>query len=245
MKALKGATMDEQKQEVGKEEPKVEDRPIENYKAELERRKAREVQLQTELDAMKEAQKTPVHDNNSSDLTRWDDNSLRLLKNSPKPEHQGYKEDAENILVERKFRALRAKEREEERRENVSKSLVDQYPDALDPSSEFSQKMNKVMQEYDLGKTPAGKLAAARIVAAEGKSSGKTSAQVEADRVAALKANMTDGDRPKPVDMDSPQKKDKSLKERILNSKTLDSDAIGEWADSKGLREKFNKVWGS
>lgn len=210
---------------------------LKNREAELARKNEELQRLKAEREELLKPKRDP------QDIRTWTDQELKMLAKSPDANLAQYREQAEELILERKVAAIRAKEREQERREQVTQTLTEKYPDASNPDSEFSQKMNRVMQEYDLAKTPAGRLAAARIVAAESKASTKSAEQIEADRVAALKANMVDGDRPRPTQQKNPNDS-KALKDKLLSEKDTSHEAMGEWVDSVGLREKFNKVWG-
>lgn len=230
--------VDEKVEEVAAEVKEQLDRPEENYKAEIARKNARIAQLEAERVAHEESK--PKFNNDSKDITNWDDNSLKLLRNSNDPNLAQYKDQADDILLERKVKVMQAREYENRRKEDTQRKLETEYPEAVDPTSEFSMKVDKVMKEHDLARTPSGRFLAAKIVALESKKSGN--GQKEADRVSRVKANMVDGDRPKPTESKSQSETD--LKKKILNEKSTDSDAIGQWVDSKGLRERFGKTWG-
>lgn len=179
------------------EEAVKEDRPERNYAAELERKNRQLAQKEAELEAERSRQ---VNRRDSSDLTTWSDTELKAVKNSNDVSTLPYKEQAEEILLERRIRGIREKERMSEKRAHSDLELRTKYPEALDSSSEFSAKVEQVMFDLDLQKSPAGRLAAARIVAAESNKGRSTvdakGRKAEADRVASVKANLTEGDRP-------------------------------------------------
>lgn len=225
--------------EAGKEEGNKEDRPEVNYQAELARKNAEIQRLRAERETLS-AQ--PVK-RDQSDLTTWTDGELKMLRNSNDASVAQYKDQADEILLERKVRAIQARDYETRKREETRKTLETEYPETADPHSEFSVKMEKVMQEYDLHKTPAGRLAAAKIVSAEGKNAQSKGQTKESKRVTSVKGQMVDGDRPKPTEVKDPNDT-KALKDKLLKEKDTSHAAVGEWLDQSNLRERFGKVWG-
>lgn len=218
------------------EEQKVaDDRPERNYQAELARKNREVEQMRAKMAAM-EANTMQRKDPN--DLSTYSDNELRAIKSSNDPSVLPYKEQAEDILVERKLQRMREKERQEEKRVNAEMKLRSSYPQALDPSSEFALEMEQVIYDLDLSKSPAGRLAAAEIVA---RRKGTLAAdakgrKAEADRIASVKGQLVDGDRPKPPTNEALQKS-KDLKERAAKG---DMDAFSEMLKSKGISaDKF------
>lgn len=219
----------------------VEDRPEINYRKELERKNAEIERLRQKMEA--EKQET-VKRRDPNDLTTWSDHELKALKNSSDPSVSQYKDQIEDILVERRFNALREKERLQEKRAFADLELKSKYPEALDPTSKFASQMEQVMYEYDLQKTPAGRLAAARIVAAESKGAKTKSAALaresEKSRVREVKGQMVDGDRAKPTqEITAPAK----LKEAISREGVGKADALGKALTDSGLRARFEKRW--
>lgn len=218
------------------EERKEDDRPEENWKAELARKNVEIDRLRSQMES---ARQSDAQRRDPADIRTWTDHELKMLKNSNDPSVSGYKDQADEILLERKVHAIRSRERNEERRIAADLELRSSYPEALDPSSEFSSRLEKTLYDYDLVKTPAGRLVAAKIVAAEmGKDSSKSEAKGrknEADRVSRVKNQMVDGDRPKPADGNegkmSPDKR-KQLEERTIKGDDL---AVAELLKEKGL----------
>lgn len=212
-----------------KTEEVAEERPEINYKAELARKNAEIERLRNEAASRQvEPQKR-----DPNDIRTWPDHELRMLKKDP--QFAQYHDQADDILMERKVIALDAKRRESENRVKADAELLQQYPDVKDAGSELSMKMAEMMEKYDLSKTPAGRLVAAKLASTElkkGQSTSKTVAQKkEQDRVASLKANMVDGDRAKPT-QDTPKDlevKRKDLSERLMYGKgQSQQDALGE-----------------
>jgi hypothetical protein len=197
-------------------EPEVkEERPEVNYQVELARKNAELARLRAEVD---ERKSPPKRD--PADITTWTDQELKMLRNSTDASVAQYKEQADDVLLERKVRAIRAKESENQKREEYSSKVSELYPEANDPTSEFSAKMEKVMRDYDLHRTPAGRLAAAKIVASEGNASDAKAKKNEADRVARVKSQMVDGDRAKPIESSkAPDEKAKDLESKLLSGK--------------------------
>lgn len=240
---------EEMKEEGAEETPvvddKVDDRPEANYKAELQRRRVSEEKLRQELDSLK---KSTVQKRDPNDLATWADHELKAVKYSNDPKILPLKDEADDILTERKFDRLREKERMQEKRAFADIELKRSYPDAQDPESALSAKMEEVMHEYDLQKSPAGRLAAAKIAASElGLGKSKTDAKArkaEADRVARVKGNMVDGDRAKSASGESPKKKAEDIADRIRSEKSTDHQGIGDLLDSRGVRDKWAKFWG-
>ncbi len=225
-------------QEVNETEVEQE-RPEINYKAELARKNEEISRLRAEREAESAKPKYDVND-----ISTWSDNDLKLLRNSPAPEHARYKEQADELLLERKVRAIQARDMENRKKEEASSKVSEMYPEASDPTSEFSRNMEKVMKEYDLHRTPAGRLAAAKIVAAEGKTSKSKAEKQESDRVARVKGQLVEGDKAKSTDAKSPEKEKQNLKDKIFNEKSTDTSGTSDWINQKGLREKFGRVWG-
>lgn len=223
----------------GQEPEKTEERPEENYKAELARKNARIAQLESERLA---AADKPVK-RDPADISTWTDAELKMLRGSNDPSVAQYKDQADELLLERKVKQIQARDYETRRKADVQNELANQFPEALDSSSEFAQRMNKVVREYDLDRTPAGKLVAAKIVAADMKAASGKSKGKESDRVTTVKGQMVDGDRPLPAEVKNPNKQ-KDLKEKLLNEGSTGHEATAEWIDSRGLREKFGKTWG-
>lgn len=224
-------------------EEKKEERPEANYKAELARKNAELEKLRVELDSHKAQPQKRDRD----DLSTWSDHELHAVKNSNDPSAALFKSQADEILRDRWYDRRRAKERADETRAMADLRLRQQYPDSLDPTSPLSFRIEEVMRELDLAKTPSGRLAAARIVAGESK--GKTTKNAEANRdsessrIADVKGQMVDGDRSKATTGTNPKKK---IEESIakLNSRSLTDQTAGmsELLKAKGLTaDKFFK----
>jgi hypothetical protein len=231
--------VDEEGAEGDEEEVKEKpDRPEANYKAELARKNAEIERLRAE----KETERSrPKRD--AADLTTWSDHELKAIKNSKDPSVAAYVDQAEDILLDRKVRAIRERERVQEKRAVSDVKLRQEFPEALDPTSEFAIAMERVMYEFDLDKTPSGRLAAAKIVASESKGKKKTSAdadrELEASRIRDVKSNMVDGDRSKPSnDSKHSPKKIEELEKRIMRG---DEKAVGEALGMKGI--DYNKFF--
>ncbi len=236
----------EQAVEQVKEDVKpVDDRPEINYKMELERRIANEERLRRELDAEKSKQ-TNRYDAN--DITTWSDTELYALKNSADPNHARYKQQAEDVLVERKIERGIEKRQSLERRGRAEATLRTQYPQAMDPYSDFAQQMDQVMSDLDLQKSPAGRLAAAEIVASRSqKGSGKATAaerKAEEARLKDVKQTLPEGDRPDPRKNLPNPTKNEDLVKKINNPKAKHEDvgaAMGDLLKQKGF--DINKMF--
>ncbi len=236
----------EQAVEQVKEDVKpVDDRPEINYKAELERRRANEERLQRELEAERSKQ---VKRYDANDITTWSDTELYALKNSQDPNHLAYKQKAEDELMERKIERGIEKRQSLEKRGRAEATLRTQYPEALNPYSEFAQAMESVINELNLEKSPASRLAAAEIVAARSsKGSGKTSAaerKAEEARLKDVKQTLSEGDRPDPrKNLPNPTKNEDLLK-TVNNPKSSHEDigaAMGDLLKKKGF--DINKMF--
>ncbi len=225
--------------QVEQAEPEVkEDRPEENYKAELARKNAEIARLRS----LAEEKESKVVKYDPQDITTWNDNELKMLVKSPDANLARYKDQAEDLLLERKVKQMQAKQYEEGRKLAAHQELESKYPEALDPSSDMAQKISKVMQEYDLSRTPAGRLVAAKIVAAEGKASVAKGQSTEKERVARVKGQMVDGDRPKPTEVKNPEAKTKEQKEKLMDSRSESgqTEAISQILKDRGMdRQKF------
>lgn len=223
----------------GEEAPK--ERPKANYKAELSRKNAELEKMRQEL----ESHKAQPQKRDRDDLSTWSDHELQAIRSSNDPSAALFKSQADELLRDRWYDRRRAKEKADESRAMADLKLRQMYPESLDPSSELSVRIEDVMRELDLAKTPSGRLAAARIVAGESK--GKTNAEAdrdsEASRIADVKGQMVDGDRSKAPTGVNPKKK---LEESItkLNSRSLEAQTEGmsELLKAKGLTaDKFFK----
>lgn len=215
---------EEQKQEEVKEEQPVEqeveqkeERPAKNYEAELARKNAELERMRIELAAKNEVKPTY----NANDITTWPDHELRVLLKDPK--FAQYHAQAEDLLFDRKMEAKLASKMESQKRVSAEMQLREKFPEALDPTSELATKMEQIMTENDLSKTPAGRLVAAKLAAAElgqdKKNSDARGQKAEKDRVARVKGQMVDGDRPKPTDnVGNLDEKRKNLAERLMKS---------------------------
>lgn len=220
------------------------DELLKNREAELARKNREIERMRTEL-AMR--QNEPVK-RDQNDISTWADHELKTIVNSNDPSVMPYKEKANEILLDRKVDARLARKLETEKKVTAEMQLRQQFPEALDPSSDLAIKMDQIISEHDLSKTPAGRLVAAKLAAAElgqGKNtSDAKKTKSEQNRVTRVKGQMVDGDRPKPTGNESSPDKQKAFKEKLLSEKRDDFKAVGDWMDSSGLREKFNKVWG-
>lgn len=239
----KEVTQEESVEGVEQKEEKKEntaDRPAINYEAELSRKNAEIARLRRE---QAERELSTPRKRDQADITTWSNEELDMLRKSSDPSVAQWKNQAEDVLLERKVKAIQAREYEYRRKEEINRQLENEYPESADPTSEFSVKLEKTMRDFDLHKTPAGRLAAAKIVAAEEKSSKAKGTNKEDNRVTRVKSQMVDGDRPKPTEGKNPNQ-EQDLKKKLLNEKSTSHDATSEWIDSRGLREKFGKVWG-
>lgn len=199
------------------EEEKKEERPEKNYKAELARKNA---ELQ-KLRAAQAARNAEPSKRDPNDIKTWSDHELKAIISSNDPSVLAYKDAAQEELLDRRVAKVFEKKATEEKRALADIKLREKYPEALDPESELALKMEQVMEEYDLQKSPAGRLAAAKIAASElGKGRSDATAKernAEKARVARVKGQMIDGDRSKSVQSSDP-KKIEQLKQDI-NSK--------------------------
>jgi hypothetical protein len=163
-----------------------------------------------------------------------------VLLNSPEPHHIAYKVQAQDLLDDRRLERKLAERETVNKKVKSEMELRAQYPEALDSASEFSIRMDEVMNEYDLSKSPAGRLAAAKIVAAE-LSKGKTKVQAkgrktEEARQADVKGHLSEGDRPNTKANESTQTQ-QDLMKRILSG---DEDAMLE-AIKNRVKSPFKK----
>lgn len=217
-------------------EVKKEERPEVNYQAELARKNAELMRLRAEIEEKKQPKRDPA------DITTWSDSELKMLRNSNDASVAQYKEQADELLLERKVRAIQAREAEYKKKEEYSSKVNELYPEANDPTSEFSTKMEKVMRDYDLHRTPAGRLAAAKIVAAEGNASEAKAKKNEADRIARVKSQLVEGDKAKSTEgSTNPDEKTKDLEARLLSGKERTQvDAISQILKDRGMdRQNF------
>lgn len=217
------------------------ERPEENWKAELARKNAEIDRLRSQVDSVRHTEETR---RDPADIRTWTDQELKMLKNSADPSVMAYKDQADEILLERKVRAIQARERNEERRIASDLELRSKYPEALDPSSEFSARLEHTLHEYDLSKTPAGRLVAAKIVAAElEKGANKSDVKArknEQERVSRVKGQMVDGDRAKPTETGVSPADREALKNDLMDSKHEDKQvaAVSKILKDRGLTQE-------
>lgn len=218
-------------------EEKKEDRPEINYKKEIERRRIAEDKLRQELEDLK---KNSIQKRDPQDLTTWSDHELKAIVNSVDPSVLPYKEQANDVLLDRRIASFREKERIQEKRALSDLELKTKYPDSADPSSKLSVLMEQVMYEMDLQKTPAGRLAAAEIANARmGKIVKKPTAQGrDSSRVREVRGQMVDGDRPKPNQASNPEKKAEEVEKLIRTESITKADGISEALKMKGMDRK-------
>ncbi len=226
-------------------EAKKDERPELNYLKEIERHKADKERYRQELEAEKNKQ---VQRRDQNDISTWSDLELKALAKSNDPSVIAYKEQAEDLLLERKVKQIRERERISEKRAITEVTLRTQYPEALDPTSEFSRRMEEVIFELDLQKSPAYRLAAAKIVAAEfQQGTGKTDAagrKKEEARLKDVKQTLSEGDRPDPRINLPDTKKDEEHLKIINNPKARMEDVganMGELLKKKGF--DFTKMF--
>lgn len=217
-------------------EPETKERPEVNYQREIERRKAEADRLRYELEAEKAKQ---VNRRDQNDISTWTDNELVNVKNDPNAGN--YRQQAEDILFERKMARVLERDRQNTKRTNSEMELRTKYPEALDQSSAFAAKMEQVMYDLELQKSPAGRLAAARIVAGEtSKGTGKSPAagrKQEESRLKDVKQTLTEGDRPDPRPNMANPKKAEDIEKRI---KAGDHKAVGDALAERGIsRDAF------
>lgn len=221
------------------------DRPEINYKAELERKTQKLRELEMRLAATQEATQAKK---DPADLSTWSDLELKSVVSTNDPNFAVLKDQAGDILLERKVKKVREQERMHEMKEKSESELSEKYPEALDSTSEFSLRMNQVMRQYDLSRNPAGRLLAAKMVALEqGKGRAEADAagrKKESERVRDVKAQLVDGDRPQPLQNSGPQDK-AALRDKVMREKSENAEQLGKYMDeTTKLREKFNKAWG-
>jgi hypothetical protein len=226
----------EEKKEV-EVEGKAVDRPEINYQRELERKNAALERARQELEAERAK---GGNKRDANDISTWSDHELKLLLNDKNA--AGYHEQANDILLERKVKRIRENERIQERRTLADIELRTKYPEALDPTSELSVRMEQLVYDLDLQKSPAGRLAAAKIAASElGLTNKKSTAQerkAEADRIARVKGQMTDGDRSKAVESENSPKEVEKIEKRISSEKLTESDGVAAALKLKGMDRK-------
>jgi hypothetical protein len=171
MQEEKGAEVTEEKveepvidPETGKpvEEKQVEqkvDRPVENLKAELDRKNR-------QLEELREKVESSVAGYNPNDIRTWDDRQLQVLVATPdvKPE---FKMQAQDILLDRKVERKMQHEREKARRETFETKRMEEFPETFDRSHPMSLKMEKIARDMGLDTTAAGRYAAARLASFE------------------------------------------------------------------------------
>lgn len=231
-------------EQVQSEQQTPEDRPEINYQKEIERRKAEADKLRQELEVERAKQ---VQRRDQNDISTWSDLELKALKNSMDPSVLPYKDQAEEILLERKVKAIRERERMAEKRATTEAQLRTKYPEALDPASEFAVQMEQVMYDLDLQKSPAGRLAAAEIVSARSqKGTGKANAagrKQEEARLKDVKQTLSEGDRPDPrASIPNPKKKEQLVQDLNDNSHVKQSAAMSEILKERGMsRDSFFK----
>ena len=218
---------------------------LKNREAELDR-KNREIERLRLLTVQRQEQPKQRDPN---DIRTWSDHELRAIVNSNDSSVLPYKEQANELLLDRKVDARLARQAETNKRVRADLELKEKFPEALDPVSPLSVKIDELTTKYDLDKSPAGRLVAAKLAASElnqGKSaSDALKDKQEQDRVARVKGQMVDGDRPKSTAPNkSDLEKNKDLREKFLSEKSDGHKAVTEWMDDTGLRDKFNKVWG-
>lgn len=247
MEENKEVNVDQKVDEVAKEveQKAVElDRPIENYKAEIERKNRELERVRMELAARDAAPK--VRDPN--DMRTWPEHELKAVLNTQDPQYAQARDQASEILLDRKVDARLARKEETNKRVSAEMQLRSQFPEALDPASELAIKMDKIIEENDLSKTPAGRLVAAKLAAAE-LNQGKNASDAigrkkENDRVANVKSQLVDGDRPKPTDSPdaSLESKRKDLKDGLMDSRHegRQVDALSKILHDRGFsQDKF------
>jgi hypothetical protein len=222
----------------GEVEGKVADRPEINYQRELERKNAALERARQEL----EVEKAKGGKRDQNDMSTWPDHELRMVAKTNDPQYANMREQAEELLLERKIRSIRERERGQEKRVMADLELKTKFPESLDPSSELSVKMEQVMYDYDLQKSPAGRLAAAKIASAElGNVSSKSTAKerkAEADRVARVKKQMVDGDRSKSTEIDTDVKKVEEIERKIKTEGITQADGVSDALKLKGMDRK-------
>ena len=226
-------------EEVAQSEEQKEDRPEKNWKAEIERKNKEIERLRLENEAVKSSS---VQKRDPADISTWSDVELKAIMHSNDPNTLSYKSQAEDVLFERRVKSIRAREKAEEKRGMTEIELRTKYPEAMDPYSEFALKMEQVMQDFDLHKSSAGRLAAAKLVAAEMQKGSATNSangrKKEEDRLRDVKANMVDGDRPRSTANEAP-KKAAELEKRLAQG---DPKAVGEALKQRGISpESFFK----
>lgn len=234
----------EETQEVeqgGDVDGKVVDRPEINYQRELERKNAALERARQELEAER-AKGGAKRDPN--DFTTWGDHELKAVLNDPSPNAQPYKDQVNEILLERKIRRIQETERVQQKRTLADLELRTKYPEALDPGSELSVRMEQLIYDLDLQKSPAGRLAAAKIAASElGLTNKKSTAKerkAEADRIARVKGQMVDGDRSKSTEVGNSPKEVEKIERQIQTEKLTESDGIAAALKLKGMdRQSF------
>lgn len=218
------------------EEEKVDDRPEVNYKAEIERHKRDNERLRQEL--AKRDVPTGERKRDSNDITTWPNHELKMLmKSADASIPQSIKDQAEDLLLERKVQAIRERDKEVEHRVKADVRLQTEYPEAMDSSSKLALRMEQVMAEYNLPKSPTGRLAAAKIATADLDTSDVKRRKNESTRITRVKGEMADGDRPKSADGANSQKKVEEIEKGVIRG---EQKAFNEALKFKGLtRDSF------
>lgn len=227
----------EEGKEVVQEKPTTEEL-LHNREAELSRKNAEIERMRNELAAKNQVK--PSY--NANDITTWPDHELRVLLKDPK--FTQYHNQAEDILFDRKMEVKLAAKAESEKRVSAEMQLRKQFPEALDSSSELGAKVEQIMQENDLSRTPAGRLVAAKLAAAElgqGKTASDARGQkIEKDRVSRVKGQMVDGDRPKPTDEGKNlDEKRQNLAEKLIKANQSGGDKASTEAMGEILKDRF------
>lgn len=225
----KGADNDEEK-----------GRPEINYQKELERKNKELERMRQAVEASK-AERPNKRD--PEDMSTWADHELKTIMKSNDPTVLPYKDKAEDIMLERKVQSLREKERMQEKRAMSDLELRSKFPDALNPDSALSVRMEELTRELDLQKSPSGRLAAARLASAE-LNKGRSSAtekerKAEADRIARVKGHMVDGDRSRSAGGEGPKKLE-DIENKTRSEGILQTDGFKEAMKVAGLdRDSF------
>ena len=109
------------------------------------------------------------HQPQQNDLAQYSDNELLAIITSTDPSHMPYKTKAQETLDDRRFeRRVQKKERQEHDKRNLEK-LQEDYPWALNPNDEKTQKMNEKLQKMGLEPTITNKRLVAELIEAKTK----------------------------------------------------------------------------
>jgi hypothetical protein len=225
--------MDPEKQEGASEEKPVVE-TADELKQRLENAKAENARKTQEIQRLREeaeARQKPADTFNPQDLTTWKDHELKaVLKDQ---QYVAIHDQAQELLEKRRFQRFQAEREESTLRVNAELERQKEYPETFDPAHPMSVRMNQLMRENHLDRTPAGRLVAARLAASELEKSKAVAAgrKQEQDRQADVNASYQ-GESRRPVPTASDKAKLEELKKKAMAG---DQAAKAEWFKARGL----------